>query len=345
MIDFTKFRNHKQEIINHLYDYSAYKLKIDKRGNHHYINYRDNDRSIYLQFYKILQNGKITFRHVDFSFSPHYISNNNLHNGNDFTTEQSIKTIKSVFDSIGIHEEELRYFDAVNLEYAINSITEGDIEDYINGTLYWGRKLFKRPNAQWPYYKVCGTTKQLKVYAKGLQSNFQDYGVEKNTIRTEVHLEKSNMIRPLGIYTVEDLLNSEKYSKLYQSLLNEWDKVLLLNLHVKNKRSKPEFWDKLITHPNRNKFSIEKERYYNDLSLNNNLHREIKCKIIDKLNTFSSCAKLPYTLPINTQKLETMESNDLQIKGINAHVLNAKFDLNYNMPHSLYSSPLLTTLR
>lgn len=322
MIDYLKTRNDDQDTIMNLFHYCEKNLKKDSRGNHHYVNYKDFKTNVKYQFRKIMREKKLLgFMYVDISFSAHYIFNNSLHNGNDFTPTQSIKTIKNFFELAGIQTKELENFKIINLEYGVNIIPVGNAEDYVNGTKFFGKKRFIIPNKKWSSNKITETSlrKRIKVYAKGLQNNFQDYDVDKNTIRVEVNSLKSNFINSLGIYSVFDLLNIEKYKNLFQSLLDQWDNVLLINPTLENKYADEDFWNEIVNHSNRNKFTLEKKKYYKNISLKNNLHHEIKCKIIDKLIFFSQCAFLPHETPINTEKFISPESNELQINGNNAH--------------------------
>lgn len=326
MIDHLKTRNDDQDTIMNLFHYCEKNLKKDSRGNHHYVNYKDFKTNVKYQFRKIIRDKKLLgFMYVDISFSAHYIFNNSLHNGNDFTPTQSIKTIKNFFDLVGINRKELENFKIINLEFGVNIIPVGNAEDYINGTVFWGRKRFIIPTVKWVNNKITQTSlrKKIKVYAKGHQENFQDYGIDRNTIRVEVHSSKSDYIKTLGMYSVLDLLNVEKYKNLFQSLLDEWENVLLINKTLPNKYADEKYWNQILidsnSNKNKNKFTLEKKKYYKNISLKNNLHHEIKCKIIDKLIFFSQCAFLPHETSINTEKIISAESNELQINGNNAH--------------------------
>ena len=75
---------------------------------------------------------------------------------------------------------------------------------------------------------------------------------------------------------------------------------MLLNInHRKVKKKKEDiiflekckdigFWIEILTEKHRNTFSKTKIKYYKILTSSNNLHTEIKAKIIDKIKQFTS---------------------------------------------------------
>ena len=97
-----------------------------------------------------------------------------------------------------------------------------------------------------------------------------------------------------------DLLNIDNYDRLMIDLLKEWDSVLLLNKNPCTVKMKKEdiiflekckdirFWIEILTEKHRNTFSKTKIKYYKILTSSNNLHTEIKAKIIDKIKQFTS---------------------------------------------------------
>lgn len=181
--------------------------------------------------------------------------------------------------------------------------------------------------------------KQIKVYAKGLQCHekLNAFEVDKNTLRIEVKSKQSKYINKLDIYTAKDLLNLRKYDRLMDEVLKEWDSILLLNLNpdfdnmkkdevefIQNANKKSYWQDLLAENVNRNKFGRHKAKYYKILKGENNLHQQIKNKIIDKIEQFKSDAnstielqKETSTKVFSTTKLKTKKTINLEYAPLN----------------------------
>lgn len=306
MTDHVKASTENQHHITRLYSYAKENLQIHKAQNNNYEAYSSDSTLLLLQFRKILSKGKICgFRSVDICFKPHYIFNDGLHNGNDFSPLESSKLIRELFKSIGIIDTEFRDFKIVNLEYGLNIKPDIHIQTLISGILYTNKKIFLERRYENGFFKISFTTqfKQIKAYAKGLQfAHYPHYDIDKNTFRFEVKAKKHDKIKRVGIETIADLTNPIKYAGLFKSILDEWENVLIINKALDNKESKLEYWQKLIE-SQRNKFSLAKKKYYDYLEAPNNLHHQIKCKIIDKLVQFQDCADCPQKNPINIEKI------------------------------------------
>ena len=161
------------------------------------------------------------------------------------------------------------------------------------------------PKEQWQYSKISDSTKYklIKAYAKGIQfEDFPEYGIDRNTFRFEVRSKQSKFINKLGIYNVADLLNLKVYNALSQSLINEWENILIIDLRLINKVNTPEFWEECLAHKDRNKFRNESKDYYKNIDQKNNLHHLIKCKIIDKITALTNYANSTKETPINKGK-------------------------------------------
>lgn len=143
MIDFTKAITENQIYISRLLYYAEKNLKPHKPQNNNYICFSNGSSRLRFEFRKIfIKDHLIGFRNVEVCFSPHYIYNNDLHNGNDITPFECIKTIKETFLSIGILEGELADFKICNLEYGLNLRIGITIEDLIDGVLYTKKNTF-----------------------------------------------------------------------------------------------------------------------------------------------------------------------------------------------------------
>ena len=307
MIDFTKARNENQTHIGNLYEYALAKLKPHKAKSNNILCFSNGFNRYRLEFQKVFYKGKLAgFKYVDFCFSPHYLFNRDLHNGNDLKVTDCIKTIKDTFRQLGFSEEDLVYFKVINMEHGLNIIVDRPIQNIIDGILFTSTKKFK--TNQYSTNKISDTTKykEIKAYGKGAQFlNFPQYYIHPDTFRFEVRSKESKNIRKLGIETISDLLKVDVYKNLFQSIINEWELVLIINETDEVSCNK---WNIYAT--TRNKLNNEKKKYYNNLNNNDNMHHLIKCAIIDKINEISEDAFSTEKTTINTGKDEN--ANNLQ---------------------------------
>ena len=280
MLDFIKLRTYNQELINRVFLHPDF-VKCIPKTNYYYSKYqyqKEIQKKLQLDFHKI--NDFNEFDYVDLCISPHYHFNNYLHNGNDLTPENCIKSLKEIFTYLQIEPSEYNELKVVNLEFGLNIIPEKDIKELINGLIYSKKTPFKVYDTQnKPYFKESerqnSRFKEIKTYAKGLQfQEFPEYEIDKNTFRFEIRAKKHRKIKSLGITTAKDLLNIAKYPRLAEEVINEWQNVLLINftpdfsalkpdeVHFIKQAQKIDFWSDLIANKSRNTFADKKRKYY-----------------------------------------------------------------------------------
>ena len=332
MLDNLKIITYNQTIIKRLSEMKGFKFY--KHRNNNYFGLCRYGKLMRLDFRKGFESGIfVGFTHLEISISPHYHFNNYLHNGNDFTPENCIKTVAGILTYLGIEPQEYKDLKVVNIEFGLNIIPETDIKNLINDLLFSRKTKFIIPNNKTPFFKITNATKHklIKAYAKGLQfAEFPQYGIDINTFRFEVKSKKSFNIEKYGIDKVPDLLKIETYQRLEQEIINEWQNVLIINktpdymifkpdeVQFIKGANKVEFWDDLKGAINRNKFTRYKEKYYKILQGKNNLHTQIKGQIIDKFLFWSSGADLPQKTPINKGKPQNEKDHPKEINGKSA---------------------------
>lgn len=290
-----------------------------KTNNYYSLMHKDFGVKMSLDFRKTKY--KNEFHHLEINTSPHYHFNNYLHNGNDFTHTDCIKTIIDILTYLGVEQREYNELKVVNIEFGLNIVPETDIKNLINGLYFYKKTPFKIGN--FPYFKKTDATsyKQIKAYAKGLQFlESPQYGIYPNTFRFEVKSKQAKNIKKYGINTATDLLNLETYNQLGQTLLDEWENILLTNQTPDFSNLKPDevqfiinaknfdFWNDMIQPKYRNKFGRYKDKYYSILKTKNNLHHLIKLKIIDKLINLQSGANSTQKTPINRGKVQILKT-------------------------------------
>ena len=336
MLDFIKLTVSNQQIINRVFLHPDF-VNCTPPTNYYYSKYhKEVNKSLQFNFNKIPNTEN--FHHVDICISPHYHSNKYLHNGNDLTPENCIKSLKEIFTYLQIEPSEYNELKVVNLEFGLNIIPEKDIKELINGLIYSKKTPFKVYDTQnKPYFKESerqnSRFKEIKAYAKGLQfQELPQYGIDINTFRFEIRAKKHRKIKSLGITTAKDLLNIAKYPRLAEEVINEWQNVLLINftpdfsalkpdeVHFIKQAQKIDFWNDLITNKSRNTFVDNKIKYYKILKEKNNLHHLIKLQIIDKCYQLLNCANSPQETPINKGILKTKETALNTINGENAQL-------------------------
>ena len=341
MVDNVKLLSECQFTISRLLSLPFFKPK--KLGkNYDYLVHKSYGIKFRLQFRKVFSKRKfIGYKHVEIIFAPHYHYNAYKHNGNDFNPINCIKAIQDILDELEFLKSEYADLKVVNIEFGFNLILNIYFGLIIDGLLFHKKTNFYKKLKYLPYYLITDSTahKQIKVYAKGLQCHekLNAFEVDKNTLRIEVKSKQSKYINKLDIYTAKDLLNLRKYDRLIDEVLKEWDSILLLNLNpdfdnmkkdevefIQNANKKSYWQDLLAENVNRNKFGRHKAKYYKILKGENNLHQQIKNKIIDKIEQFKSDAnstielqKETSTKVFSTTKLKTKKTINLEYAPLN----------------------------
>jgi hypothetical protein len=332
MLDNLKLITYDQRIINRLAKTQGFEQYQHRNNN--YAGFCKYGKLMRLDFRKSFENGIFAgHHHLEISISPHYHFNNYLHNGNDFTPENCIKTVPDILTYLGIKPQEYEDLKVVNIEFGLNIIPKINIKNLINNLLFYRKTKFIIPKDKTPFFKITNATKQklIKAYAKGLQfAEFSQYGIDINTFRFEVKSKKSLNIEKYSIDKVADLLKIETYQRLEQEIINEWQNILIINktpdyttlkpdeVQFVKDTNKVEFWDNLKQEINRNKFTRYKEKYYKILQGKNNLHTQIKGQIIDKFFSWSTGAYLPQKTPINKGKYQNANEYPKEINGKSA---------------------------
>jgi hypothetical protein len=271
MLDNLKFTIADQDIIQRLLRFADEEMTPRKPQNNNYVCYSKVGALMRFDFRKSMENGcLIGFRHVEVSISPHYHFNSYMHNGNDFKPVNCLKALKDIFTLLQIRNSEFDLLKVVNIEYGLNIILKADVKNLIEGIAFHKRTPFIVPDTSKPYFKITDATKykQIKAYAKGLQFiDKPEYGIDPNTFRFEVKSKQSKCIAKSGINTIKDLFNDKVYEELYQSILDEWENVLVLNdcrqdTQYLKTAVQQEYWKRIMNDKHRIKFIREKEKYY-----------------------------------------------------------------------------------
>lgn len=262
-------------------------------------------------------------------FKPHYYFNNNLHNANDFSAIQCIKTLNSFIDDFGINPNDLKI---INIEFGLNIIIPTElilIEDLLSVLYSHGKNGFYT-DRKFPFCKFSSSIGLngkanvfliIKAYAKGIQ--FPEY-THRNTLRFEVKSNRKEKVNKLGIYTLNDLLQFDTYKHLSNEIIKEFNKVLIIDEYAKpviskrrltthNERLKERYWSKLF-YKSRNVFLNNFKSYYDDLNTcKTHLKKEIENLIKSKLSELLNCAYLN----LHIDEMRTVSKKQCIVTGLN----------------------------
>lgn len=291
MIDFIKIKITDEALINEAWgnDNLVYEGKSERRFEYEI-------KELVTKSYKNLYFTKYQNR-LEIKGSLHYYFNNGIHNANDFYISDCIDTILEIKTIFNL---DLSKCYIINLEYGLNCIPPILVSDLILNIIYHEKRLFNRPKEF--DFKIAGNEayKQIKAYDKSVQ--FPNHC--NNTFRFEVKSKQAKFINSLGLFTLEDLTIMDNYNLLINSLLKEWDNILLFDLskNIDRKFFNTQFWEDILKNGNRNKFNNQKNTYFRKLGPDN-LHAKIK-KIISQKIQLLKCVQIPTTINLETAQSE-----------------------------------------
>lgn len=288
MIDFVKIKITDEALINQVWsnELLIYQGKSEKR-------FDDEIKELVTKSYKNLYFTKFQKR-LEIKGSLHYFFNDGLHNANDFNIYDCIQTIEQIKE---LFKLDLNKCKLINLEYGVNVNPIIPVVDLVQNLIYHEKRQFTRPTTHFNY-KIAGNEayKQVKAYDKSVQ--FPNHC--NNTFRFEIKTKQAKFINSLGLFTLQNLAEIKHYDLLINSLLKEWDNVLLFDKSkaVEDKFFNTNFWEEILKNGNRNKFNNQKKLYYKKLGVDN-LLINIKKIMQAKINHLKS-VQIPTTINLET---------------------------------------------
>lgn len=249
---------------------------------------------------------KANFQNMEARVTEHYATvKNSVHkyynwkkgegnrNHNDFSYLDFRIAIMALEKDIGLKLDD---FAITNLEFGLNiatffspkSIIEQnmvlyDFKDFNQNTTFNGKGVYKQFNR---------SEYTLKVYDKGLQ-----YKLEENILRIELKITDSKFLKRLGINLLKDLYDKPNFDKLFNKLLEVFDKLIIVDLYSARKITdedksyinmgkSPSYWRELPHSCSRTKAFMLKKKYLkliNDLGYDS-IKNEIKEAMLWKYN-------------------------------------------------------------
>lgn len=292
MLDLLKFKITDEVLINSVWnsDLLEYVGKSERL-------YTDEIKEKQTKKYKNLYFSKYQNR-LEISGSIHYFFNDELHNADDFYIEYCVNAIVQIKEIFSL---DLNKCHLINLEYGVNINPVINVTDLIHNLIYHEKRQFTRTTTYFDF-KLAGNEayKQVKAYNKSVQFPQEC----QNTFRFEIRTRQAKFInKNLGIFTMQDLTIIENYNVLIDSLLKEWDNVLLFDLtkDIDCKFFNTHFWEGILKNGSRNKFNNQKKLYYKKLGTDN-LHSNIK-KIIERRIKYLKCVHIPTITKMETAQV------------------------------------------
>lgn len=243
-----------------------------------------NDR-VKLRLKPLYQDGEfIGYAFADLSIQPHFIFNNGVHNGNDFTPTDCILTLNKIFEDLRI--QDLAEFQIIGIEFGVNVVPETEIKEIINSIKYWKRKPFKRNKADFSLITDSTAHKQVKVYAKGIDAieRLKTDEVHPNAFRFEIKSKERKFLN----LTALDLFDTEVYEDFQRRIVSDLNFTLFVSkpqtkkgLSIKEKRelkelTNPDSWTAYLNDKNRDKFNYQRKKYERIMAKIPNVKSEIK---------------------------------------------------------------------
>jgi hypothetical protein len=154
--------------------------------------------------------------------SIHVYYNNGKGNETDFNFSSLVKALKQFSQETGI---DLKNTVLNGLEIGVNILLPFHPDYFFLHIVHYRNKPFQYKVSNTEISKICCYTQfRIKFYDKGLQKELPiDLG------RFEIAFDRMEILNKIGIRTLSDLINPEKYQKLGELLLKYYDGILVGN--------------------------------------------------------------------------------------------------------------------
>jgi hypothetical protein len=218
----------------------------------------------------------------------------NGYNGNQFKIDDIIE-VRRVLQNIFDCSSSQMVFE--NIEFGINTEPNFNIHLFMTGLIMFHGNMFE---FRWKgnYAEVRLQRYRIKIYNKSYQ-----YGMNKETLRVETHINKMEELKLIGIKSFEDI-NTDSLNGAFILLLKQFKDVIYYDNTIKtdslskaqenhlNRLSNPLYWASLQSNRlDRPKKTLQKyiELYSDNLKqhIKNDLQK--KCVIINRLSKNSNC--------------------------------------------------------
>lgn len=146
------------------------------------------------------------------------------HNYNDFSFCQIQQVIRELTEKYKIKNDT----SITNLEFGFNLVVEKDPKLIIDTNLLMNN--FKSPNknlkflGRGDYKEFQLTDYNIKFYNKSKQ-----YKLGTHVLRIELKIIRSRMLKKLGIFSLEELLEKETYYRLFEDFIEKFEGLMIVD--------------------------------------------------------------------------------------------------------------------
>ncbi|TVZ26796.1 hypothetical protein JM83_1786 [Gillisia sp. Hel_I_86] len=248
MLDYIRF---------YITDKESFDFRIEKKKPVGLFSKIDRETGEYLEFPKIgiFQNMELRIAKKSTYIKGSLHKMQNMNNGLEKQNYDILnlcgnyRALDTLVDKFSIRPGETTI---TNLEFGLNIPLEYDPSLFIENSIMWD---FKAPS-KISFFGGAGYLKEfekndysLKIYNKSKQ-----YKLSENILRIEVKIIKKRKLHDLGIFSLEDLYESESYRRLFKFLIEQFDKLLMIDflilrkalredeIHILKQYTNPHYW-------------------------------------------------------------------------------------------------------
>lgn len=323
MIDLLKCHTSNSGVFNtfrsHFIGIDGKTVETPPKGAKHakFIEYFEKDGQT-IEFERIFNNktGVLMYENLNVEIKPHYLFNQMLHNANEFSPTDCVKTLSDFFEPFNVDLSQLQPYQFefgtnFNQPYKANEVIQTAPYHSKNprfdlGSNKTGYQYHPKNQKRKTHYKT------IKYYCKGLQNNNAINGYcLHDTLRFEIKTYRYNKIKDYGIYSVDDLLNVKNYIPLIEALRGEFKALLILDTITPIEQFKfnerqllkfqnylnPNSWQHYIEKMSRNTYN-RKFKDYNSMLIRhpNNIKSALKKQLFKQLEKYKNGAVRTYTI-------------------------------------------------
>ncbi|WP_332030837.1 hypothetical protein [Kaistella sp.] len=281
MLDFIKFKIKDKELVNKIWGHSD----LNYKSEHNFVNKSTGEikEVCNKQYYNIIFSR--CEDQIEVSGSLHKLFNNGLHNANDYTVSNCIRTIENFCSRFTIEPCRCHIN---SLEFGVSIQSPENVSEVVKWLRFHNKNQFNKYPDLSECYFAGSSYFGVKAYNKTL--NYPKYAMP-NLMRFEGKTRQSKYLQSKKIYTLADLINPSIYNMLSQLLLAEWGNVLIFDKRTKKgvKFCNTDYWLDIINTNHRNTFVNSRNRYYKLLG-KNGIQNLIYKRISEKLGELNGCA-------------------------------------------------------
>lgn len=176
-------------------------------------------------------------------------------NDNDFSFSDFCNVVEHLADFLKCDADLLKL---ENVEIGANIITPFRHKPFLyDGLLSYNYKKFIE--MQTKYKKGIGVKAQQQQYEVKIYSKQKQYGKKKKILRYELHFNKMQPLKRIGIVTLQDLTDKNKFQSLINGyLLKSIDKIIFAEPQIDKRQLTPKerLWYEMNNNPKKWNYSI-----------------------------------------------------------------------------------------